>query len=163
MAEPFIGEIRVFGTGTVPRGWMACEGQVMSISGNEALFSLLGTKFGGDGMRTFNLPDFRGRVPLGTTPNYPVGQRGGEEAHALTVAEMPAHTHPVLASSSAANQPAIANNYWASTMSYSDSPDATMASSAIATAGAGAPHNNMQPYQSLNFCIAIVGVYPSRN
>jgi len=163
MAEPFIGEIRLFATGNVPNGWMACEGQAMAINNNQALYSLLGVQFGGDGIRFFNLPDFRGRVPVGMAPTYPQGMRGGEEAHALTVAELPAHTHAVLASSVAASQPVIANNYWASTMGYSDSADSTMAGAAIATAGAGAPHNNMQPYLALSFCIAITGIYPSHN
>lgn len=162
MAEPFIGEIRVFGAGVVPDGWMACEGQVMSISYNQALYSILGSQFGGDGISIFNLPDLRGRVPIGVSNTHPQGQAGGEEAHALVQAELPAHTHKVNAASVVADESDISNDYWASTMSYDATKDATMSSNAISTAGAGAPHNNMQPYMALNFCIAITGIYPSR-
>jgi microcystin-dependent protein len=162
MSEPFIGEVRVFGFGTVPRGWMACEGQTLAISTNQALFSLLGTQFGGNGSTTFMLPDLRGRVPLGVSASYPAATVGGEAAHTLAVQEMPGHTHQVNASSASADQTVLANNYWASIMSYDTSYDTTMAGSAIGTAGASAPHSNMQPYLALSFCIAIQGIYPSR-
>jgi microcystin-dependent protein len=162
MAEPFIGEIRVFGAGVVPRGWMPCVGQTLPISQNQALFALLGTQFGGNGSSTFMLPDLRGRVPIGVSSSYLAGAVGGEAAHTLTVQEMPAHTHQVTACSTGATQAIMANNFWASTMSYDDGPDATMAPGAIGTSGSGAPHNNMQPYLALNFCVAIAGIFPSR-
>jgi microcystin-dependent protein len=162
MAEPFIGEIRVFGAGVVPRGWLACAGQTLSIAQNQALFSLLGTQFGGDGVTIFKLPNLQGRVPIGVSPSYPAGATGGEAAHTLTVQETPAHTHQVSASSAAATEAVVANNFWASTMSYDDAPDATMVPEAIETSGSGAAHNNMQPYLALNFCVAIAGIYPSR-
>lgn len=160
--EPFIGEVRLFGFGLVPQGWMPCEGQTMAISNNQALFSILGTQFGGDGVSTFKLPDLRGRVPVGVAPSYPQGQPGGEEAHALSAAEIPSHSHTVTASSASPDQSNIVQHYWASTMSFGEAPDATMATAAIGTAGNGAPHNNMQPYLALNFCVAISGVYPPR-
>lgn len=162
MAEPFLGELRVFGGDTVPSGWMACEGQQLAISQNQALYSILGNQFGGDGVTKFNLPDLRGRVPLGVGNQYQQGQAGGEETHALTQAEIPVHTHQVSASSKPADNPAIVNDYWASTMSYDTSKEQTMDARAVSTAGASAPHNNMQPYMALNFCIAISGIYPSR-
>ena len=162
MSEPYIGEIRLFGLGFVPRGWAACDGQILAISTNQVLYSILGTTYGGDGRTTFALPDLRGRVPIGVSAPYTQGQAGGEETHALTVAEMPSHSHTVTASSGRADKPVINNNFWAGTTSYSDSPDTTMSSNAIATAGARAPHNNMQPYLSLTYCIAIQGEYPSR-
>jgi microcystin-dependent protein len=160
--DPFLGEVRVFGAGVIPRGWLACEGQTLPISQNQALFSLLGTQFGGDGVRTFALPDLRGRLPIGVASAYPAGAAGGEAAHALNTDEIPAHTHQAMASSSAADQALVANDFWASTMGYDDTPDTTMAAAAIGTTGSGAPHNNMQPYLALNFCIAISGVYPPR-
>jgi microcystin-dependent protein len=162
MAEPFLGEIRLFGAGIVPTGWMACEGQTVAIAQNQALFSILGNQFGGDGVSTFKLPDLRGRVPMGVSNQYPQGSSGGEATHALTQPEIPMHTHQVFAASAAASNPVIANDYWASLMSYDSSKDTTMAASAISTAGTSAPHNNMQPYMAINFCIAISGIYPSR-
>jgi microcystin-dependent protein len=162
MAEPFIGEIRMFGAGVVPRGWMACEGQTLGIATNQALFSIVSTQFGGDGISNFKLPDLRGRVPIGVSPAHPQGQSGGEAAHALIQPEIPVHTHQVSASSTTADQSGIVNDYWASTMSYDAAKDSTMSANAVSTAGASAPHNNMQPYLPLNFCIAIAGIYPSR-
>jgi microcystin-dependent protein len=160
--EPFLGEIRMFSFGKVPRGWMPCAGQTLSIMQNQPLYSLLGLQFGGDGVNTFKLPDLRGRVPLGTGPVNPQGQMGGEETHALDASEIPVHTHQVTAASAIANQTNITGNYWASTMSFTESSDATMSSNAVSTSGASAPHDNMQPYLSMNFCIAIAGVYPPR-
>lgn len=162
MAEPFIGELRLFASGVVPRGWMQCAGQTLNISTNQALYSILGNVYGGDGRATFMLPDLRGRAPLGTTSGYAQGQAGGEENHRLTAPELPPHTHEVKATSAAATKPGIDGNFWAATTSYAASTDSTMAGPAIATAGADQPHPNMQPYIALNYCIAINGIYPSR-
>lgn len=162
MSEPFIGELKLFAPTVVPRGWLPCEGQTLPISTNQALFSILGVTYGGDGVSTFKLPDLRGRVPLGTSPAYPQGQAGGAATHALDAAELPAHTHQVMAASTAADKTGIDGNFWAGTTSWSDSADATMAAAAITTAGASQPHPNMQPYLALNYCIALVGIYPTR-
>lgn len=163
MAEPFIGEIRQFAFGVVPRGWAACQGQLLPISQNAALFSLLGTTYGGDGKTTFQLPDLRGRLPLGFGNDYPLGTVDGEATHALSANEMPAHTHQVKASSAAGSQSTVGNNYWAGAMNYAPTPSGPMAPAAIATAGASQPHENMQPYTALNLCIALTGIFPSRN
>lgn len=163
MSEPYIGEIRPYAMGFAPRGWMECNGQLLSIQTNQALYAILGTQYGGDGRNTFALPDLRGRVAIGTAPTIPQASMGGEEAHALTVAEIPSHSHTVTASSAEASLPGISGNFWASTTSYADSVDARMASAAIATAGASLPHNNMQPYQTLVFCIAVNGLFPPRH
>lgn len=160
--EPFLGEVRMFAPGIVPRGWMACQGQMLAISQNQALFSILGTQYGGDGVTTFKLPDLRGRLPIGVGPVNPLGQASGETAHILTEPEMPVHTHRVSASSVLGDQWAITGKVWASSMNYADSVDAPMLPSAIGTSGAGAPHNNMQPYLAVNFCIALSGIYPPR-
>jgi microcystin-dependent protein len=165
MSDPFLGEVRLFGTPTVPKGWLKCEGQTLPIAQNQALFSLLGTQYGGDGVTTFKLPDLRGRVPIGVGPYNPQGQIGGEENHTLTVAEMPAHNHFANASTAEADQTALTNNFWASksTISlYAPGADTTMAPNALDTAGSNMPHPNMQPYLAVSFCIAIQGIYPSR-
>lgn len=162
MAEPFLGEIRVFGGTNIPGGWAVCEGQQLAIAQNQALFAILGTQFGGDGIRTFALPDLRGRVPVGPSGNIRQGVSGGESAHALTGAELPAHTHTVTASSAAGTVPPIDGHYWASAMNYTADADSQLAPTAITTAGAGMPHDNMQPYLALMFCIAITGVFPPR-
>lgn len=163
MSEAFLGEIRQFGGQTVPRGWAPCEGQTLAISTNQALFSILGTQFGGDGVSTFKLPDLRARVPLGAGGTRSQGQIGGEEAHTLTVAEMPSHTHAVTASSTATPLvPPISDHFWAAQNNYAEAANAVMGATAIATAGGSAPHSNMQPYLAVSFCIATSGIYPSR-
>ena len=162
MSEPFIGEIKLFAPAVVPRGWLPCNGALVPIVNNQALYSLLGIMYGGDGVSTFGLPDLRGRAPLGVSPAYPQGQPGGEAAHALTAAELPSHTHQVMAASTAADKGGIEGNYWAGTTSWSDSADTTMAPAAITQSGGSQPHNNMQPFLALNYYIAMVGIYPSR-
>ena len=165
MTEPFIGEIQVFPFGFAPRGWAQCNGQLLPINQNQALFSLLGTMYGGDGRTTFALPDLRGRVALGVGPGYSQGQQAGEEAHTLSVSEMPAHTHGANASSAAPSTSNPAGAAWANAgaSSYAASPNAPMAGNAVAPAGGGQPHENRSPYLTLNFCIALVGIFPSRN
>jgi microcystin-dependent protein len=163
MAEPFLGEIRQFAFGLVPKGWMPCNGQLLPIAQNAALFSILGTTYGGDGRTTFQLPDLRGRLPLGFSQVNALGSIGGETAHALTTAETPTHTHPVQASSAAGSAFQLQNGYWAGAMSYAPAANGTMSPAAIGVTGGGQPHENMQPYTAISFCIALNGIFPSRN
>jgi microcystin-dependent protein len=163
MAEPFLGEIRLFGFGVVPKGWIPCEGQLLPISRYAALFSLLGVMYGGDGKTIFGLPDLRGRLPLGYNNELPQGVTDGEATHVLAASEMPAHTHQVQASTVTGAVSTVGNNYWAGAMNYAPTATGPMASAAIAAAGGGQAHENMQPYTALNFCIALNGIFPSRN
>lgn len=165
--EPFLGEIRLFGFGFVPRGWAPCNGQLLSINTNQALFSLLGTSYGGDGIQTFALPDYRGRVPVHQTGTMPVGSIGGEEAHTLTVAEMPSHNHHVSASNGDGTSKSPEGMTWAvpqsKANSFSQTLDKTMSGAAFGSSGGNQPHSNMQPYLTINYCISTQGIYPSRN
>lgn len=163
--EPFLGEIRLFPFGFTPTGWTACEGQILPIQTNNALFSLLGTQFGGDGRVNFGLPDLRGRTPLASNyTTYLQGAKGGEATHALTITEMPAHTHGVIGSLTAVVENSPVGNTWGSFAgAFNPTSNVTMNPAAIGIAGAGVPHANMQPYLALNFCIATSGIYPPRN
>jgi microcystin-dependent protein len=172
-AEPFIGEIFMGGMNFPPRGFASCEGQLLSIAQNTALFSLLGTTFGGDGRITFALPDLRGRVPMGrgSGPGLSLrtlGETGGMETVTLISSQMPAHTHSLQAVSDAGDASAPAGNYLAHTGALdkeykSGGPVVAMNSSAIGTSGSSQPHNNMPPFLVLNFYIALEGIYPARN
>ncbi len=174
-SEPFVGEIMMFGGNFCPRGWTNADGQLVSVSQNQALFSLLGTMYGGDGRTTFGLPDLRGRVPLhaGQGPGLTErrqGTRGGSEAHSLRVAEMPKHQHALNASKEVANQGSPTNNVLATQSRkkrmyapFSGKTRTPLNANAIGTAGSGQAHNNMQPFLPIRFCIALQGVYPSRN
>jgi microcystin-dependent protein len=168
MSEPFIGEIRIFSFDFAPRNWATCAGQILPIAQNQALFSILGTTYGGNGQTTFALPDLRGRTPIhwGQGPglsNYSLGQSSGEEAHTLTTNEIPGHTHTVTASSNTADVTSPANAYWADggVTAYSATPSTTL--QPLSTAGQSAPHENRSPYLALNICIALAGIFPSRN
>jgi microcystin-dependent protein len=165
MSEPFLGEIRLFPFGLVPSGWAPCNGAILPIQGYQALFSLLGTVYGGNGNTTFALPDLRGRTPIHTSSTIPLGTSQGESAHTLTVSEIPAHTHSISASSAAATLVSPANNTWASnTHLYNPADSLTpMNTSSISTMGGNQPHTNMQPYGVVSFCIALNGIFPSRN
>lgn len=174
MSEPFIGQINVVAFNFAPRGWAECNGQLLPIAQNTALFSLLGTTFGGDGRSTFALPDLRGRTPVhwGQGPGLPeisLGESAGSETVTLISTQMPMHNHIALASASPGNQPGPAGHSWAAegtgaTFVYSNqSPNGSMGPTALASAGGNQPHNNMQPYLTMNFVIALVGIFPSRN
>jgi microcystin-dependent protein len=171
MSDPFVGEIRMFGFDFAPQGWAQCNGQLLPIDQNTALFSLLGTTYGGDGRITFGLPDMRSRVPVGQgqgpgLSSYAEGQAGGAETVTLTAAQMPGHTHPVKASSSAAGSDQPEGRALARSAShiYTARPDASTVMNAdmLGDAGSGQPHDNIQPYLAVNFCIALAGIFPSR-
>lgn len=169
MSQPFYAEIRIFGFAYAPRNWALCQGQLLPINQNQALFSLLGTTYGGNGQTTFALPDFRGRAPIhmgqgNGLPNFNLGQAGGEENHTLATTEIPVHGHTAVASTAAADASTPVGNYWAAgNQIYASSANATMRTDALGTSGSGQAHNNMQPYLTLNFSIALIGVFPSRN
>ena len=174
MSTPYLGEIRSFPFNFAPTGWATCSGQLLPISQNIALFSLLGTTYGGDGITTFALPDLQGLVAVsygngaGLSP-YNLGQAGGEENVTLTSQQMPSHTHAAQCVNAKANKPNPVGNVWAqdaagTTAEYSSSPpNAVMAAAAISPVGGGQAHDNLQPYLALNYCIALEGIYPSRN
>jgi microcystin-dependent protein len=166
MAEAYLGELRIFSFNFAPRGWAVCNGQLLAINQNQALFSILGTTFGGNGTTTFALPDLRGRVPLHTSAAYLLGSAGGEDSHQLTTAEVPAHTHQVNASTTPADTRSITGKVWATTTrsQYAVGTGTTaLGPAAIATAGAGEAHENRPPMLGLSICIAITGIFPSRS
>lgn len=165
MASPFLGEIRLMSFNFPPKGWATCDGQVLPINQNQALFSLLGTMYGGNGITTFALPDFRGRLPWHFSSSYVQGTRTGEEAHTLNISELPTHTHPALASSNIADQAIPAGNYWANggTAAFAPTADSNLAPAAIANVGGSQPHENRQPFLVISFCIALQGIFPSRS
>lgn len=165
MSEPFLGEIKMFACSTPPKGWAFCDGTILPISSNQALFSILGVTYGGNGVTNFALPDLRGRVPLHFGAGVPPGQAEGEEAHTLTQAQMPIHNHLAFANAKAGTTRSAAGGVWAQTdyETYSPAMDQTMNGQALSASGGSQPHNNMQPYLGLSFCIATVGIYPSRN
>jgi len=164
MSEPYIGEIKLFPIHYVPRGWIPCEGQLLNISTNQALYSILGIRYGGDGRTNFKLPNLTGRVAIHYSADYPQGRSGGEAKHQLTVSELPSHTHEVKASSSEADSVTPKEKVWANGASpYAvTGTKAKMNSGAIHTAGGDSAHSNMQPFLAMRYCIAIQGVYPSR-
>lgn len=169
--EPFIGQIKVFGFNFPPRFHATCDGQLLPIAQNTALFSLLGTTYGGNGQTTFALPDLRGRAAIhyGQGPglsNYSIGQRSGQENHTLTINEIPQHNHIASASTNAADQTYPPNNLWAnagSASGYSNTASGVMNSQSMALSGGSQSHNNMAPFLVVNFCIALTGIFPSRN
>ncbi len=172
MANPYIGEIRMFAGNFAPAGWALCQGQFMAIQTNAALYSILGTTYGGNGTTTFALPDFRGRVPLssGQGPglsNYLLGEQAGNENIALTSLQMPAHTHSVAALGSGGTQASPINGFPAiestgTSMNYATSPSALMNPQMLSPAGGSQPHSNIQPILCVNFIIALTGIFPSQ-
>lgn len=170
---PFIGAIFPFGFNFAPRDWAFCNGQLMSIAENDALFALIGTTYGGDGQNTFALPDFRGRAPMHFGSGFVQGQMAGNETVTLTTAQIPAHNHTFLANSglatvatpvanSAIASPKDVNNDFAY-MYTTANADTTINNGTIGNAGSNQPHENMQPFLAMNYCIALFGIFPSRN
>ncbi len=164
MAEPYLGEIRIVSFDFAPSNWAACDGQVLQINQNQALYALLGNTYGGNGTTTFALPDFRGRTPVHFGAGIPLGQSAGEAAQTLHTNELPAHTHTMSASNVAPDAALPANSSWAAvTKGYGSPPNISMSATALGTKGANQPHPNLQPYLTLNFVIALWGIFPSRN
>jgi microcystin-dependent protein len=166
MSEPFLGQIGLFGFAFAPRNWAQCNGQLMAISQNQALFALLGTYYGGNGQTTFGLPDLRGKAPVHAGNGYAQGQQGGTETVALSVAQLPSHTHQAQCSTTpTALSPA--GNYWAADTvgdkPFAATPNSQTKAAAIGNQGQGQAHDNMAPYAVINFCIALAGIFPSRN
>lgn len=167
MAEPFLSEIRIASFNFAPRGWALCNGQLLPINQNQALFALVGTTFGGDGRVNFALPNLQGRAPIHVGGGHTLGQSAGEEAHTLNDQELPAHTHVVSASSLTASLDDPTNAYWAGltngSIYASGDPNTTMNVGMISSVGGGQAHLNMQPFLVLNFIIALQGIFPSQN
>jgi microcystin-dependent protein len=165
MAEPFLSEIRIMSFGFPPKGWAACNGQLLPINQNQALFSLLGTTYGGNGQTTFGLPNLQGRTPIHVGSGHTLGEQGGEQAHTLSTGELPTHTHVVNATSAAANVNVPDNAYLGTVNNaYTAASNlVTMTPAAVTTVGGSQAHLNMQPFLTLNFCIALQGIFPSQN
>jgi len=165
VAEPFLSEIRIMSFTFAPKGWALCNGQLLPINQNQALFSLLGTTFGGDGRVNFALPDLRARTPIHVGSGHTLGERGGEQAHTLSTAELPTHTHPFNASQSNANGPAPANAMFGTSNNLYSAPRnfTSINSQTITNVGGSQAHLNMQPFLTLSFCIALQGIFPSPN
>jgi microcystin-dependent protein len=167
MSEPFLGEIKLMSFNFPPRGWALCNGQLLPINQNQPLFALLGTTYGGDGRNTFGLPNLQGRVPLHFGNGFVQGQMAGEAAVTLVYSQMAIHTHIASASTvQPPTQPAATGNLWCgnSSASYSNqAPNTTMAPAAVSPAGGSQPHQNLSPYLVVSFCIALQGIFPSRN
>lgn len=165
MAEPFLSEIRIMSFVYAPKGWALCNGQLLPINQNQALFSLLGTTYGGDGRVNFALPDLRARIPIHVGGGHTLGERGGEQAHTLTTGEVPTHTHALAGSPSNGATPIPSNAVLAAANNLYAAPSALTALSpgSVGNTGGSQPHLNMQPYLTLSFCIALQGIFPSRN
>ena len=166
MAEPFLSEVRIMSFVFAPKGWALCNGQLLPINQNQALFSLLGTTFGGDGRVNFALPDLRGRVPIHVGSGHTLGEKGGEQAHTLSIAEIPTHTHVANGTGNAAdtNTPSNTTLLGIVNDAYGDPANLqAMAASEITNVGGSQAHLNMQPFLTLSFCIALQGIFPSPN
>ena len=164
MSEPFLGEVKMISWNFPPKGWAFCNGQLLPINQNQALFSILGTTYGGDGRTTFALPDLRSRTPLHVGNGFTLGQQGGETAHTLIMSELPAHSHAPQANTNNPDQGSPSGNFWAaSNNSYAASPDNVMNQTLVTAVGGNQPHDNMSPYLVINFIIALQGIFPSQN
>ena len=171
MSEPFLAEVRIFGFNFPPRGWAFCDGQILPINQNQSLYSLLGTTYGGDGRTSFALPDIRSRVPIhvgssdGGT-NHALGQKTGEETHTLAANEMPTHSHVNSGTSNTVDAATPTNTLLPGANNgkpYAVSGNGFMGENSVLNTGGGQAHNNMQPYLTMNYCIALQGLFPSRN
>ena len=171
MSDQYIGEIRMFGGNFAPQEWAMCNGQLLPISQNDALFALIGTTYGGDGIQTFALPNLQGRVPIHVgqgagLSSYVQGQTGGVENVTLAAVQLPSHSHPAQASSAGSGSSDPTGNVWASsaaTKQYAASSSGTMAAGAVGVTGSGTPHLNIMPVLAVTFIIALVGVFPTRS
>jgi microcystin-dependent protein len=165
MAEPFLSEIRLMSFDFAPKGWAKCEGQLLPINQNQALFALLGTTYGGNGQTLFALPDLRGRTPIHVGSGHTLGERGGEQAHTLSIAELPSHVHVANGTSDNATVDSPAGNLLASGANqYAPPPPTTSLSpGTLGNVGGSQAHLNMMPFLTLTFCIALQGIFPSRN
>jgi microcystin-dependent protein len=165
MAQPYVGEIRMFAGNFAPAGWMFCEGQLLPISENETLFNLIGTTYGGDGQSTFALPDLRGRVPMHFGNGFTLAETGGVETVTLTSSQIPVHTHPMLASNDIPAASSPANNvigHAAAKPFRAGTPSVTLNPASVAGTGGSQPHNNFQPYLCVDFIISLFGIFPSQ-
>jgi microcystin-dependent protein len=169
MSDPYIGEIRMFGGTFAPAGWAFCDGQLMPISENDALFTLIGTTYGGDGQETFGLPNLQSRVPMhmGTGPDgttYQIGEMAGTEQETLTVQQIPNHTHPMLVSTDQATSPNPSGNVLAAPLTatpfFASTPGVTLSPSSVVPIGGSQPHENMQPFLCVSFIISLFGIFP---
>jgi microcystin-dependent protein len=166
MAQPYLGEIRMFGGNFAPAGWMFCDGSLLPISENETLFNIIGITYGGDGQSTFALPDMRGRIPIEQGNGFALAQMGGSEQVTLIPNQIPVHTHPLLGSTSVASDVSASNNVRAQSLTFdgflSGGPaQVNMAPQSISNVGGSQPHSNMQPYLCVTFIISLYGIFPS--
>jgi len=168
MAQPYVGEIRMFAGNFAPAGWMFCEGQLLPISEYETLFNLIGTTYGGDGQSTFALPDLRGRVPVHFGNGYTLAETGGVETVTLTASQIPAHSHAFLATNNPATSNALANQVFGTTSASTitpygtDAPTTALNPNSIGSIGGSQPHTNFQPYLCVDFIISLFGIFPSQ-
>lgn len=164
MSTPFLGEVKIISWNYPPKGWAFCNGQFLPINQNQALFSLLGTTYGGNGQTTFALPNLQGRAPVHFGNGIVQGEAAGQISHTITISELPAHNHIPLGSNNAPNQGGAGGNYWAANAgSYSTAQaDSTMNAGSVSLVGGNQPHPNMQPYLVVNFIIALQGIFPSQ-
>lgn len=165
MGTPYLSEIRIVSFNFAPKGWAMCNGQLLPINQNQALFALIGTYYGGNGTSNFQLPNLQGAVPVHMGNGYTIGQTGGQANVTLTTQELPTHTHRASGVSNAANQVSPSGNTWADSVNdpYAPSYGVAMNAGNVAQTGGGQPHNNMSPYLVLNYVIALEGIFPSRN
>lgn len=167
MAQPYVGEIRIFAGNFAPAGWMFCSGQLLPIFENETLFNLIGTTYGGDGQSTFALPDLQGRIPLHFDNSFTLAQTGGVESVTLTVQQIPVHTHALMATSNFATVTSPQGNVAAAAnvvnkFAYgTDVPPQTVSAASVGSVGGSQPHDNFQPYLCVNFIISLFGIFPS--
>ena len=165
MSEPFLGEVKIISWNFPPKGWAFCNGTLLPINQNQALFSILGTTYGGDGRVNFGLPNLQGRTPVHVGSGIALGEFGGETTHTLNISEIPAHTHVPVGSAATGTLPSASGNLWGGSGAnpYSPTTNATMNPASVLATGGNQPHENMSPYLVLNFIIALQGIFPSQN